>query len=400
MSFCTLAILAILSQAQPTLRTVDGGAVSGTISSVDNSKWVLQTSMGNKTFPMDQVLGIEFGAKPKNESSFCELTLIDGSRLRGAAFMVKGDNLELATFENTILLIPLIKLASVLKPGNDATLQADWKDRTNKTRRRDILAIARKDKDNPEKTTINGLEGTLGKGTDDGKSIGFTPASGKNELSVPQANIHGLIWLRGPDPTLLAPLGKAEDAIGQQLEIGKIFSATSKGLSLTLACGLEFHLPYDRIVKIDFSRGKLAWLSDMDWLDGAVIGFEDRLDRVKRNTNLDGGAIKVGGVPYARGLAIPAPSSLSYSLGGEFRELQAIVGLDDATGSADGTVRFRFEGDGKVLANLEISRSSRAKPEKLSVNLKDVQVLKILVESPDLSPFGKHLILANPKVSR
>ena len=95
-----------------------------------------------------------------------------------------------------------------------------------------------------------------------------------------------------------------------------------------------------------------------------------------------------------------APSSLSYSLGGEYRELQALVGLDDGTGSAEGTVRLRLEGDGKLLANLEITGTSRAKPVKLSVNLKDVQVLKILVESPDLSPFGRHLIVANPKVSR
>lgn len=400
MSFCTLALWAILSQAPPTIRTVDGAAATGTIIAADNTKWVLQTPMGNKIIPMDQVLGVDFGAKSKIPGSFCEATLIDGSRLRGASFVVKSENLDLTTFENSTVSIPLSKLAGVLRPAQDPASQTDWKDRTNRTRRRDILAIARKDKDNPEKTTINGLEGTLGKGSEDGKSIGFTPASGKNELPVPQANLHGLLWLRGPDATLLAPLGRAEDSSGQQLEIGKIRSASSSGLVLTLACGMDMVLPYDRAVRLDFSRGKLAWLSDMDWLDGAVTGFEDRLDRVRRNTNLDGGAIKMGGVPYSRGLAIPAPSSLSYSLGGEYRELQALVGLDDGTGSAEGTVRLRVEGDGKVLANLEISRNTRAKPEKLSVNLKDVQVLKILVESPDLSPFGRHLILANPKVSR
>ena len=135
-------------------------------------------------------------------------------------------------------------------------------------------------------------------------------------------------------------------------------------------------------------------------LEGAVIGFDDRLDRVRRNTNPDGGGIKMGGVPYQRGLAMPSPTSLSYSLAGEYRELQAMVGLDDATGIAEGVVRLRIEGDGKVLAMVEISRSNRSKPEKLAINLKDVQVLKILVESSDLSPFGRHIILANPKVSR
>ena len=400
MIFCTFAIWTILSQAVPTIKTVDGGTVLGTISFADNTKWIMQTSMGNKMIPMDQILGIDFGEKPKAPVAFCEITLNDGSKLRGTSFIVKGETLELTTFENITLSFPISKLTGVLRQGQDASLQADWKDRINKTRRRDVLAIARKDKENPEKMTINGLEGTLGKGSEDGKTIGFTPASGKNELPVPQANLHGLLWLRGPDASLLAPLGKAEDVHGQLLEVGKIRSASNSVLALTLACGVDLDLPVNRIVRLDFSRGKLAWLSDMDWQDGAVTGFEDRLDRVRRNTNLDGGALKLGGVPYSRGLAIPAPSSLSYSLGGEYRELQALVGLDDGTGSAEGTVRLRLEGDGKLLVTLDINGTNRAKPEKLSVNLKDVQVLKIVVESPDLSPFGRHLIIANPKVSR
>ncbi len=400
MSFCTLALLAIFSQTTPTIRTVDGLEVTGVIAAADNTKWLLQTPKGNKSIPMDQVLGIDFGAKQKIPAQFCEVILIDGSKLRGTSFVVKNDKLELTSSENSILVIPLSKISGVLRPGHDATHQADWKERANRSRRRDILAIARKDKDNPEKTTINGLEGTLGKGSEDGKSIGFTPVSGKNELPVPQANLHGLLWLRGADPTLLAPLGKAEDSFGEQLEIAKIRSASGSVLAVTLACGIDLNLPYDRLVRIDFSRGKLAWLSDLDWLDGAVTGFDDRLDRVRRNTNLDGGTIKIDGVPYSRGLAIPAPSSLSYSLGGEYRELQALIGLEDGTGSGDGVVRLRVEGDGKMLANFEITRGGKAKPEKLSINLKDVQILKILVESPDLSPFGRHLILANPKVSR
>ena len=400
MEFCTLFLMMLLSQSQPTLRLTDGSAVLGTIVSGDNSKWVFQSAAGLKSYPMEQVLSMDCASKIQLPGTYCEALLVDGTKILGKSFLVKGPNLEWLTFENGTWSIPLAKVSSVLRPGQDAPAQADWKSRMGRPRKRDVLAIVRKDKDNPEKTTINGLEGTLGSGSLDGVSIGFTPTSGKTELPVPQANLHGMLWLRGPDPALLAPLCRVEDTGGQIFEIGKIRSASSKGVSLTLVCGIEVELPLERILKLDFSRGKLAWLSDLDWLEGAVVGFDDRLDRVRRNTNPDGGGIKMGGVPYQRGLAMPSPTSLSYSLAGEYRELQAMVGLDDATGIAEGVVRLRIEGDGKVLAMVEISRSNRSKPEKLAINLKDVQVLKILVESSDLSPFGRHIILANPKVSR
>ncbi len=400
MDFCTLSLVMLFCQTQPTLKLTDGSAISGTILSGETTRWVLQSGPVTKTFPMEQVLSLEFSAKPQIPVTYCEAILIDGTRILGKSYLIRGGNLEWVTPNLDQWVIPLGKVASLLRPGHDATAQTDWKSRLVRPRKRDVLAIVRKDPDHPEKSSISGLEGTLGVGSSDGISIGFTPAGGKTELPVPQANLHGMLWLRGPDATLLAPLCRLEDTGGQILEIGKIRSASSNAIAITLVCGIDLDLPMERVLRLDFSRGKLAWLSDMDWLEGAVTGFDDRLDRVRRNTNPDGGGIKMGGVPFQRGLAMPSATSLSYALGGEYRELQALVGLDDATGIADGLVRLRVEGDGKTLAKVEISRSNRSKPEKLAVNLKDVQVLKLLVESTDLSPFGRHIILANPKISR
>ncbi len=393
-------ILTLLLGQPPVLKTIDGGSVQGTLEFADSQKFTLKTGTGPQSFPLGQVLSLEFPNRPKAPLLYCEAVLVDGSRLRGLQYSIKDETVEWTPLQGAAIAIPLAKFSSILKPAQDTAFAADWKDRLAKARRRDMLVVLRKDKDNPEKSTINGLEGTLGKGSADGKTIGFTPTGSKTELPVQQANLHGLIWLRGTQSDLLAPLGRADDVTGQTMEIGQIRAASSAGLAITLASGIERNLPWESLVRIDFSRGKLAWLSEMEWEPGALTGSEDRLDRVRRDSNLDGGPIKIRGVTYDRGLAFPAPSQVSYALKGEYRELQAIVGADDSTGSADGAVRLKVEGDGKLLATIELKPENRARGEKLALNLKDVQSLKFIVESTDLSPFGRHLILANPKVSR
>lgn len=393
-------VLALLLSDQATLRTLDGKAVSGTVDAADSQKLTLKTASGPVTYPLDQILTLDFPQAIKNPPQYQELILVDGTKLRGTQSVVKGETLEWTPLGGPVRAIPLAKVSSLLRAAQDPRFQTDWKDRLGKTRRRDLLAVLVKDRENPEKSNINGLEGTLGQGSPDGKTIGFLPSGGKTELNVPQANLHGLIWLRGTQTDLLAPLGKAELTNGQILELGKIRSVTQGNLGITLACGLDEEIPWDQVSRLDFSRGKLAWLSDLEWEPGAILGLPDRLDRVRRNTNLDGAPIRLKGVVHNRGLALPAPSQVSFALKGEYRELSGLVGVDDGAVLADGGVRLKVEGDGKVLATVEVRPDNRNQIEPLALNLKDIQVLKISVESTDLSPFGKHLILANPKVSR
>jgi hypothetical protein len=62
----------------------------------------------------------------------------------------------------------------------------------------------------------------------------------------------------------------------------------------------------------------------------------------------DGGMIAVGGVTYARGLGMHAPSEVRVDLGGRFSAFRAVVGLDEEALGV-GTVTFQVWADGRQL---------------------------------------------------
>ena len=59
-----------------------------------------------------------------------------------------------------------------------------------------------------------------------------------------------------------------------------------------------------------------------------------------------------------------------------------------------------FEGDGKELATETISSEDKERFKALTLNIKDVQKLKITVKSDDEFDTARHLDLADAKVSK
>lgn len=87
-------------------------------------------------------------------------------------------------------------------------------------------------------------------------------------------------------------------------------------------------------------------VSDLPLVD-PIVGF----DTVRRDTDLAGNAIDIGGVQYEKGLLTHARASVGVLLGGQCTTFEATVGVDPGlSGSAAGTVTFAVEGDGVVLA--------------------------------------------------
>lgn len=90
-----------------------------------------------------------------------------------------------------------------------------------------------------------------------------------------------------------------------------------------------------------------------------------------------GAALKVGGVTYARGLGVAAPSTLVYDLGAQCRSFTARVGLDDDSG-ANGSATFRVLVDGRPLFDSGVVRAGTAKA--VNVNVEGGETLKLVVE--------------------
>ena len=69
-------------------------------------------------------------------------------------------------------------------------------------------------------------------------------------------------------------------------------------------------------------------------------------------------------------------------------------------GGNDGRTVLKIYGDGKELRSLTMTRKDNEKAQLIELNIKDVKILKIVVTSGDLIDFGRHLNLADAKVSK
>jgi hypothetical protein len=178
-----------------------------------------------------------------------------------------------------------------------------------------------------------------------------------------------------------------------------------------LSGGLEISYPAGGMgglspARLDLSRGKLAYLSDMDATLAVDPGKEDTTRfRVgpTRDKNLDLSPLRLAGVSYAKGLGLLAPTVMEFELGGEFREFRCVAGFDDAVPGASGPVLLLIEGDGKELARRELTRGPSRVAVPVACAVKDVQKLRVSVlpVGDELGlGYGKHLHLAEARVSK
>ncbi|WP_234321285.1 NPCBM/NEW2 domain-containing protein [Streptomyces katrae] len=73
-----------------------------------------------------------------------------------------------------------------------------------------------------------------------------------------------------------------------------------------------------------------TYLSDLEWASAANGWGPVERDRSNgRQAAVDGTPISFGGVTYAKGLGVHAPSEIVYHLGGTADRFTALVGIDD-----------------------------------------------------------------------
>jgi hypothetical protein len=378
------------------LRTLKGETVTGDLVSINDKEIVLAKGAERVATPLAQVLQVDFGPAGKPPAGpYTDVELTDGSLLHCHAFAIKGKDVELQLLPDAkadqVIKLPLKAVANVLRDAHVEKNRKDWNERLGRKRRRDVLAVIREG-------VVNAVEGTLGEADAEGTDIEFALASGAKR-TVPLANVHGLIFQRELDPNAAPVVCKVSDTSRNLLQASAVVS-TPAGLEVTTPAGAKLTYPPDRLARLDYSGGKLAWLSDLEPAEVVEGLSENRLCKVGRDVNINGEPIRLDGVTYARGLSMLAPTEVVYDLKGEYRQFKAVVGIDDQVGGSAGPTVLRVEADGKELATLTFDRRDKPKPVVLDKNIKDVQKLRITVTAGDIGYFGKHLDLADAKVSK
>jgi hypothetical protein len=183
----------------------------------------------------------------------------------------------------------------------------------------------------------------------------------------------------------------------QNVLVATSVELSDTGFVLTTAAGAKVELPRPVVARLDFSKDKLAFLSDLEPVRVVEKSALGRIDHYRRDKNLDDGPLRLGPKVYGKGLALHAYTELVYDLDGRFKEFKAILGVDETVGG-DGRPVVRIDGDGRELFTGTITRKDE--PRALTLDVSGVKHLRIVVRSGGLLDLGDHVNLADAQVSK
>jgi hypothetical protein len=322
------------------------------------------------------------------------LLLVDGSRVQGRSFSVGPDMAHIRLDEDRQFEIPTRWIEWVRFHAPTDQLENQWERAIGHEVLGDRLVVRR----SPE--SLNHLEGLIHSVDDDTVAFHFNG----QDLDAPRARLEGLVFFHATVPNYGDPVCSVRDTSGSTWQVTQ-FSLDEEGLQLTAPTGLQFTLPLERVVQLDFSAGNLVFLSDLEpqsvhwtpYFDSPLDS--DRLNQMfapKRNRSFDGGPLRLhidGRTQvFEKGWALRSRSELVYRLTEDYSKLKAIVGIDERVGSA-GDVELVISGGDRELLRRRVR--GEEDPSTIELDISGVRRLRILVDYGDNLDIADHLNLCN-----
>jgi hypothetical protein len=244
------------------------------------------------------------------------------------------------------------------------------------------------------------VEGTLGEPDAAGKTVPFK-REGVDAVPVQVDRLQAMIFYRTetpPEPSI----AKVFDAEGSVLAAARI-GYKKGGWTIRTPFGTELPLADGAVAKLDFNLGKLTYLSDLEPSKAPNVNqWGDKVDPLFRYTR-DAGPDRQPLMltdRYAKGLWIHSRTELTYDLGGKYKELRGVLGIDPRYGLTSAPIVEIFC-DGEKRFSQTISAKET---QKVNIDVKDVATLRILVRSADdvaeAIGFGAQVTFADVRVSQ
>lgn len=393
--FSVLLLSASLGAApEVQVRTLAGQSIAGTLQEISAQRVVLATGAGEQELATKDLLGISFtqssaapAAKPQ-----AWVELVDGTRLAGLEYtaargqgsfkLTGGQELKLAT--NSIKSVRL-------KEQNDRIAQ-QWADIVGQKRAADVIVVRRDE-------AIDFLEGVLGDVT--AESVQFKLEG--DQVNVKRPRVEGFLYFHAKEAAELpAAICEVHTRDGSRIPATKI---ALRGSDLVIATrgGSELVQPLEAIRELDFSSGKLRYLSDLEWESverqaylSAADSRSDRLYEPRKDSSFLG-PLRLGNKTYAKGLAIKSRTKLVYRLPGKFSRLAGTAGIN-ALLAPGGDVLLTIRGDDQKQPLWQVVISGAEPPQEFSLDLTGVRRLTIEVDFGAGGDTGDHLNLCDARL--
>ena len=400
-----LTAVLTLSAASVDVETLDGARYDGQLRnlSVENAR--IQTDAGEKTVPTDRLMSVTFSqnaqASPRRGTLL--ITLVDGSEIMAKRYEVQDEQAQIfLTEESTPTNIPTRDISSVRFANesnnlNDPTLNDAWEKLQKDPTHSDRLVVAKGD-------SLDYHAGTLGDVTD--SRILFSLDG--DPLKVKRQKVFGITYYHPAGRELPKPHGRLLTTSGSCWTFVSV-TLEDDHFNLETPTGLELSLAVEKVQKINFAVGKIAYLSDMQpesiaWTPYLTMqNSTDSNDPKARaalfgpkfNKSFQSGPLVLDGEHYPKGLAIHSRSVITYRLNKKYGRLTAMAGIADRV-RPRGHVQLIIEADGNVLLDREISGTEEAVP--LDLNLTQADRLTITVDFGKQADIADRLILGDAKV--
>lgn len=393
------------------LATLDGKKIQGDVVAITGQELTFKGPAGEEKFLVTTLHSVTLGPAPKVEATKKHTTveLTDGSFFRASDVAIKGKMLEvkLATTPPRTLSVLLRDdeggaVYAVNREAGDAKLEQDFRTLLRTRGKFDtwVTKGTTKSDDGRDIDRLDGVPGTFGEGSADGKSVKFILEGGK-ETEPLMTRVAGLILNQKPRPAPPA-VCKVIDAAGNEY-VAQAVARTPTGFTVTTVSGVKVDLEAGQVSKLDFAAGSVKYLSDLEPVALEESGTDP--EHYQKDKNLDKRPIRLATDPaagkvdtYPKGLTLKAKTVITFELKGQYKTFRALAGVDaDPENVAPSQVKVTID-DGNVALFKGVVKKGD-KPLDLNLSVQGVDRLKITVESDgSVTDLGNQVSFANVRV--
>jgi len=386
----------LLSVALPEveLKTVGGQSARGTLVELDAQHSALQTPAGHSRWELQDLAAITVIAPPAAASVLpaVSIEMVDGSNLAADVFNAENGRAKVKLVGGEVLELSGDDIRWVRFAPLSEAMASQWSKIIGRATAGDILVVKRDD-------AVDYHQGVLRGVTD--QTVEFELEGEK--LPVRRSKVFGLVVHHASGRELPEAMGVLDDRSGSTWTLRSVALAGDQ-IEWTTPLGVRQKRPLAAVARLDFSRGKVAYLSDLKpdavhWVPYFGMGKELSTRMAwyapRQDQNLQSGPLQIDGSRYAKGLAMHSRTELVYRLADRYRRFVALVGIDD-TARPRGSVRLVIRGDDRILFEAVVAGTDPPKPVELDMT--GVRRLSILADFGDDLDVGDHLDLCEARL--
>jgi hypothetical protein len=393
----------LLAGPQVSVSRLLGEPLEGELQAIDPTQLVVNVAGVEQAVELADVLQIDFANTRSAEPAAARerIELADGSRITGTVFTWLPPDANLQGTEAEPMRLPSEAVTAV-RWGNAAALSKRWNELRSEPRSTDLLVVYRQ-----ERTALEGIEGVVEEVT--AKTVEFKLDG--EPLSAPREKVFGILFVRSEaNAAAAAPIKLT--STGGEILLPTSVELEAEELIATTAWGFSRRLRLSDLKRLDYSAGKVLYLSEIDSLQlawnsptPAPPNLSAKFDlndwALARDESLLSGPLmlpsddKPSSRRFRRGLSLRAGVTATFARPAEFSRLRATVAIDPGAAEV-GDTELIIQADGAELQRISVT-GTQVTP--LDVELGACQQLTLIVEAGD-SPTGDIVNLGDARFSK